>query len=370
MAKTTSKSKTSSRSSESTQPAAKKLPKSPFLRRVNRSVTKFRTSWRDLRRGVHRPHKSFRRSYREDYARSTPTPGLLSHAMTTFQLLFQNWRIFLPFLIVMVIAYIALVGIFSEDVYLQFQDSINESSERLANGQIGNFAKAGLLLISTVTTGGLDIGKDEVGTIFTIFLFLVIWLVTIYLVRHLIAGGKPKMRDGLYNALAPLISTLLVFAVIFVQAIPIILVVITYSAAVATGFLSAPFYALLYFLFAALMILISVYLFSSSIIALTAVTAPGVYPLRALFTASDLMSGRRIRFVLRLLYLIVVVALIYVVIMTPIILLDLWFKSMWGWIQGWPIVPFCLLAVTCFVAIYATTYIYRYYRWLLDYQEK
>lgn len=341
-----------------------------YIESVRDDINKLKRKWHNFRKNRVKPHKSFRRSYREDYLRKTETPGLLSHAMTTFQLIFKYWRTFLPMILVMTLAYIVLVGLLSEEVYLQFQDSIDETSQELANGHIGNFAKAGLLLLSTVTTGGLDSGMGESQMIFMLLLFLIMWLVTIYLLRHFMAGGKPKLRDGLYNALTPLISTLIVFVVIFIQAIPMMLVVITYSAAVATGFLSTPFYALVYFIFAALMILISVYLLSSSLMALVAVTAPGLYPMKAMFSAADLMNGRRTKLVIRVIFLLIVVALIYVITMTPIILLDLWFKSMWEWIYGAPIVPFFLLLVTCFVFIYATTYLYRYYRWLLDYQEK
>lgn len=315
-------------------------------------------------------HKSFRRSYREDYLRQTSTPGLLSHAMITFKTIFRHWRTFLPFIALMVFLYIFAVGLMSEDFYKQFQDSIDETSSELAAGQISNFAKASILLISTVTSGGLDAGMGESQTIFMLILFLVMWLVTIFLLRHFLAGEKPRLRDGLYNALAPLLSTLLVFVVIFIQSIPIMLVIITYSAAILTNFLATPFYALVYFIFAALMLLLSGYLLSSSIIALVAVTAPGVYPMTALFAASDLMAGRRLKIVLRAIYLIFVVAIVYIITMLPIILLDLWFKSMWEWITGWPIVPFFLLVVTCFVFMYATTYLYLYYRWLLDYKEK
>lgn len=315
------------------------------------------------------PHKSFRRSYREDYRRETPTPGLLSHAMLTFKTIFQHWRTFLPFIILMVILYIVAVGLMSEDFYRQFQDSIDETSAEIAGGQIGNFAKAGLLLLSTITTGGLDAGMGEVESTFMILLFLIMWLVTVFLLRHFLAEEHPRLRDGLYNALGPLVSTLMIFVVIFVQAIPLMLVIITYSAANLTGFLDTPFYALVYFCFAALMLLLSGYLLSSSIMALVAVTSPGMYPMTALLAASDLMSGRRLKFILRLIYLIFVLVIVFIIVMLPIILLDLWFKSVWSWLESWPIVPFFLLCLTCFAFIYMTTYVYLYYRWLLDYKE-
>lgn len=337
---------------------------------ISRKISSWKQKIHDARAKHVHLHKSFHRSYREDYLRQTSTPGLLSHAMITFKTIFRNWRTFLPFIALMVVLYILAVGLMSEDFYKQFQDSIDETSAELATGRIGNFARAGILLISTVTSGGLDTGMGESQTVFMLILFLIMWLVTIFLLRHFLAGEHPRLRDGLYNALSPLLSTLVVFIVIFIQSIPIMLVIITYSAAVMTNFLATPFYALLYFIFAALMLLLSGYMLSSSLMALVAVTAPGVYPLTALFAASDLMAGRRLRMILRLIYLIFVVAMIYIITMMPVILLDLWFKSMWSWISSWPIVPFFLLVVTCFVFMYATTYLYLYYRWLLDYKEK
>ncbi len=334
-----------------------------------RLKVKIQSAWRKLQdfRAQHiHLHKSFKRSYREDYARPTKTPGLLSHAMLTFKQIFKHWRTFGLLLVLMTGLYITLVGLMSEEFYSQMQDTVESTNAELAQGELGSFAKAGLLLISTITTGGLDTGMGDVQTVFMILLFLMIWLVVIFLLRHFLAGEKPKLRDGLYNAFAPLFSTLLIFILVFVQCIPIMLVVITYSAAVMTNFLATPFYALVYFIFAALMILLSCYLLSSSLIALIAVTAPGLYPMKAVLAASDMMAGRRVKFIIRLIYLIIVVVLIYIIVMLPVILLDMWLKGMINWLKNWPIVPFFLLVVTCFVFIYLATYLYLYYRWLLE----
>lgn len=343
--------------------AKSKLKNSKIGRKINAQKAKIQA---ERQQHIHL-HRSFRRSYREDYLRTTETPGLLSHAVLTFKTIFSHWRTFLPFILLMVLLYAVIVGLMSEEVYREVGAAVDESSAELAAGEIGNFAKAGLILLSTFTTGGLDTGMDESGMMFMVMLFLIMWLVTIFLLRHFFAGEHPRLRDGLYNSLGPLLSTLVIFAIIFVQAFPLMLVAITYSAAVVTGFLGTPFYALLYFLFALSMILLSCYLFSSSIFALVAVTAPGMYPIRAMLTASDLAAGRRVRIVLRLLYLVLVIAFVFVLVMLPIILLDMWLKSMWSWISDIPIVSACLVACTCFAFIYATTYIYMYYRWLLDY---
>ena len=280
-------------------------------------------------------------------------------------MIFKNWKLFLPFLIIVVLLDILFVGIMEEADYVNYQETLDQASLQVAGGDIGNFAKAGLILISTVTTGGLSGESSEAAMVFSAIIFLIIWLVTIFLLRHLLAGHKVKLRDGLYNAMTPLISTFLVLLVALIQCIPIFILIVVYSAAVQTDFLATPFYALLFFIFASLMIILSGYLLSSSLIALIAVSAPGLYPMRALHTASDLMAGRRIKFILRLIALIIVLALMWVIVMLPLILFDMWIKQ-FEWTTGVPFIPICLTIMTCFTAIYVTVYLYMYYRWMLD----
>lgn len=324
---------------------------------------------KERRFGRVRLHKSFRRSYREDYNRELEVPGIMYHVFATLRIIFKNWKLFLPLLIIVVVLNVVLVGIMSEDTYAQFQDILDETSLQVAGGDVGNVAKAGLLLISTITTGGLSGESSEAATVFGVMIFLMIWLVTVFLLRHRLAGHKVKLRDGLYNAMTPLISTFVVFAVAVIQCVPIFILIIVYSAAVQTEFLATPFYALVFFIFAALMILLSGYLLSSSLIALVAVTAPGLYPLKALNAASDLMMGRRVKFVLRLVALLFALAVMWVIVMLPLILFDLWMKS-FEWTAGIPFIPICLNVMTCFTAIYVSAYLYLYYRWMLNYDEE
>ncbi len=315
------------------------------------------------------PHKSFKRSYREDYKRELDVPGIMHHILHSFKMIFRNWKLFLPFLILVVILNVLFVGILSESNYVNHQNVLNDTSAQIAGGEVSSVTKAGILLATTITMGGLAGESSEVATVFMVLIFLIIWLVTIFLLRHLMAGHKVKLRDGLYNAMTPLLSTFVVFVVTLIQCIPIFLLIIAYSAAVQTDFLATPFYALVFFVFAALMIIISTYLLSSSLIAFVAVSAPGLYPMEALRTASDLMMGRRIRFILRLVALIVVIVLMWLLIMLPLILFDLWMKS-FAWTSGIPFIPICFTVLTCFTAIYVTTYLYIYYRWMLGYEEK
>lgn len=310
------------------------------------------------------PHQSFRRSYREDYYRPLDVPGLSAHAYNSFKIIFQNWKTFLCLLIFGVVAGGCLVGLMSEETYVTLQDSLDESETTIAGAEVGNFTRAVVLLVSTVSTGGLSTSSES-ATLFIGILLLIVWLVSIYLVRHFLAGQKIKFRDALYNAGAPIVSTLAILLLIILQAVPILIAIVVYSAAISSGFLETPFYALLVFVFALAMVTLSAYLVPSSFIALAAATAPGLYPMAAVRASNTLMQGRRLRLVLRVVFLLLVVALIWFVLMVPIIMIDMWAKSNWAWLEGWPVVSIMLLVVTCFTFIYSSVYIYLFYREVL-----
>ncbi len=268
-------------------------------------------------------HKSFRRSYREDYVRELNVPGPGEHVFTSFKMIFKNWKLFLPLLVLSVVLSLVLIGVNREIEYSE----------------------------TTITFGAL--------------IFLMIFLITTFILRQLMAGHKIKFRDALYNSMTPLLSTLVVFLVVTIQCVPIFLLIIAYSAAVQTDFFSMPFYALLFFVFAGLMIVISGYLLSSSLIALVAVSAPGLYPMKALETASELMIGRRMKFILRLIVLIVVVFLAWVIVMGPIMLMNSSIAQ-FDWAKSLPLVSIFATIMTCFTEIYISTYFYLYYKWMLE----
>ncbi len=320
----------------------------------------------DRKRARVRLHRSFHRSYREDYKRPLNVPNLVAHAHGTLKILLKNWRVFLPLLILISLANTILVGLMSQNTYKILQDTIDSDYEAAVHGQLGLVAKSGLLLISTVATGGLSSGQTEIQQFCWIFLISILWLVTIYLLRHLLAGNKPKLRDGLYNALTPLLSSYVILAVIAVHLIPIGIFVIFYSTALATEFLATPLYAFLFWVFGGLLIILSAYLLPVSITALVAISVPGIYPLPALHAATDLLQGRRIRFIIRLIFCFIYLAVIWVIIALPLFGIDLVLKEHFEFLQNVPFVPILLQIMTTFSFIYGFSYIYLFYRRMLD----
>ena len=243
--------------------------------------------------------------------------GMKEHIFQTFSLIFKNWKLFLPLSVIAVVVCLALVGVTMDTLILM-----------------------------------------------GMFIFLFLWLVSLFFTRQILAGRKVKFSDGIYNAMTPLIATLLILILVAIQCVPIFLLIIAYAAAIETHLFYNIFYTFLFGLFASAMIAISGFLLSDTLVALMAVSAPGMYPWRALKLANGLMKGRRSRFVIRLVTMGIVITLIWVVAFLPIALLALVAK-----------VPFILAATLVFVlgsfsVIYMAVYLYIYYRGLIGYDKK
>lgn len=308
-----------------------------------------------------RPHRSFRRTYRRDYSRPLGLPGYWSFTGHVRRTIWQNKKLFLLLALTYAVLSAILVGLASQDLYDELSDTLIGAGENAVAGDVGAIGNA-LVLLTSGVVGALNQTPTEAQRIFAAILGLLAWLTTIWLLRALMAGRKPKLRDGLYNAGAPFLSTLLVSSVIVVQLLPVALAAIGYSAATATGLLDGGVEAMLFWTVAGLLTLLSVYWISSSMIALVVVTLPGMYPMQALRTAGDLVVGRRIRLLLRLLWLALLAAVTWVVIVVPIILFDSWLKSIWSAASWVPIVPVAMVAMASLTVIGAACYVYLLYR--------
>lgn len=308
-----------------------------------------------------RPHRSFRRTRRRDYVRSLKLPGYWAFTSYVRRTLLKNKKVFLLLALTYAIVTAIMVGIASQATYTTLTDTISQTSGNLFTSNLGAFGRAGLLLMAAVS-GGINGTLSTVQQVYAVIILLMSWLTTVWLLRNILAGHKVKLRDGLYNASAPLLSTFLVAIVMLVQLIPVAIALIGYSAAQTTGLLSGGVEAMLFWIAAGLLMLLSLYLITSTFIALVVVTLPGMYPMQALRTAGDLVIGRRIRILLRLLWMGLGVVIAWVIVMIPVILIDTWVKAVWPAIQWLPIVPVALLAMSSLSVIWVASYIYLLYR--------
>jgi hypothetical protein len=312
-----------------------------------------------------RPHRSFRLTRRRDYKRSLKLPGYWSFTNHVRATLWKSRRLFGGLILVSITASIVISGFGAQDAYNSLSETIRESSDELFKGNLDAVSQAGLLLLGTVSTG-LSPDLTEAQTVLGTLALFFGWLASIWLLRNTLAGHKPKLRDGLYNSGSPVLATILVGFVTVVQMLPAAIAVIVYSAAQTSGLLENGVSAMLVWCSVALLGLLSIYWLSSSFIAMIIVTLPGMYPMRAIKAAGDLVVGRRLRIIFRLAWLLLMIIATWAIIVIPIILFDSWIKSLLPIINWLPLVPLTVIAMGALTLVFASSYVYLLYRRIVD----
>jgi hypothetical protein len=314
---------------------------------------------------LRRPHRSFRRTRRRDYVRPLRLPSYWSFTNSVRKMLWQQKTLFFWMVIIYGTLTVLLVGLAAQDTYTQLSDILRSTSSEVFKGNWGTIGQAGLLL-ATGITGSMSTHLTEVQQMYAVIIGVFTWLTTVWLLRAVLANRKPKLRDGLYNAGAPVLPTFLVALVLVIQLLPIVLAVIGFTALVPYGILDGGVESMLFWTVALLLTSLSLYWITSTFIALVVVTLPGMYPLQAIRTAGDLVIGRRVRILLRMLWLLLIVVMLWVLVMVPIILFDTWLKGMLTTIQWLPIVPVALLIMGTLTVVWSASYIYLLYRRIVD----
>lgn len=310
-----------------------------------------------------RPHRSFRLTQRRDYTRSLRLPGYWAFTNDVRLTLLRNKWLF----ILTMVVYAALTGLFvgmaSQSTYTTISETLRETGGEIFNGQLGAINQAGLLFLTGMTVGFAS-PPSEVQQIYGSLFGLLTWLTTVWLLRVILSGKRPKFRDGLYNAGAPIVSTTIVSLYMLVQLIPGALGVIIISTVMSSSISGA--IGMIFTVAAGLLIVLSIYWVTSTLIALVVVTLPGMYPLQAVRAAGDIVIGRRLRILLRWVWLFVLLFVLWAVILIPIMIFDTWIKGIWPVITWIPIVPVILLIVSSFTIVFASSYIYLLYRRVVE----
>lgn len=312
-----------------------------------------------------RPHRSFRLTRRRDYARSLKIPGYISFAHEVTVTVVRSWRLFLPLILIYTVAYAVLIGIVSQSTYVSLENTLKETGAQTAMGSWGALGQAGLLLASMISSENSS-DTNEAQQVFAVLLFLLLWLTVIWLLRSKLAGHAVRLRDGLYNAGAPLVAMFMIFFLVVVQLLPIAAALLAYFSASASGLLESGVTAMLFWLGALLLAVLSLYWITSSLFAMVIVSVPGMYPYRAVRLAGDIVLGRRLRIMARWLYMAVVVALAWLVIMIPFILFESWLRSLWPFLESVPLIPVSIVLLTASSVVWVTTYVYLLYRKVVD----
>jgi hypothetical protein len=323
----------------------------------------FAIVWRNAKkRAAKNPHKSFRLT--DKYAkkkRPLKLPKYIAFTGEVLRSIRVNGKSFGWLIAVVAVVQIVMVGLLSTETITSFQEALKETS-----GDVSAVTSAGMTLVKTISTGGLDLEANENGNFVRVLTWVIVWLATVVILRQWLAGNKIKMRDALYTCGTPIASSFGILLVMVLQALPILLGLLLYNAAVATNFLKTPMTGICFWVFAGALILFSVYWLVQSLLALIVATLNGTYPINALHIAGDMIRGRRVRFILRVLWMVLVMAVITVIVMIPLIMLFAWLGGVWPWLNNVPILPVILVFIMCFAVVFISSYMYLLYRKILE----
>jgi len=313
---------------------------------------------------VRRPHRSFRLTRRRDSNRSLNIEGYVAFTFYVNRTFRQHWQMFglLVFIYALIMA--LLGAITTQNTYSSIDALLRGAAGDFFGKGIGQIGEAGLVALSAFASSSGNLQPDQ--HVYLVLSLILAWLSTVWLLREIVLGRKPKLRDGLYNSGAPLLSTLGVILVLVVQLLPIGLIVLAYAALSAAGVISNGFGSMLFWLIAATVTALVLYWITSTIIALIVVTLPGVYPLRAVKLSGDLVVGRRLRVMYRLLWGAAAVIATWIGVLIITILVDNWLKMLIPGIAWLPIVPYVGALVTAYAVVWYATYTYLFYRKVVD----
>lgn len=255
-------------------------------------------------------------------------------------------------------AIVLIVGMAYYSTYTGLTSSLEQVSGQLS-GTGKTLVEIGALFAS-VMSGALSADASESQQIFVGLTYLLTWLVLIWLLRHLSSGAQVRVRDGLYNAAAPMVSTAVIVAVGVLQLLPLALLTVVLAALTTSGFGGTALVIVSLLLIVAAFTA-TLYWISGTMFAAVVATIPGTYPLTALRSTKRLVSGHRAEVVKRIVWLGVLVIAANLVAVLPAVLLD----ALLGYALPLVVVS-VVMCVQVATAMYATAYVYFLYRGVID----
>lgn len=264
--------------------------------------------------------------------------------------LMRNWKLFGGIALIYAILTLALVKGFGVSSNIS---ELKIALQELISGSAGQFATS--LTLFGVLLSNANSAASEVAGAYQSILLIVISLALIWSLRQTNAGNSTKIyiRDAFYKGLYPLVPFLLVLIVVSLQLLPIVFANFLYSIVFIGGLAVTPIEQGLWALMLFALVILSLYMITSSIFALYISTLPDIRPMAALKSARKLVLYRRWLIMRKVLFLPIALLVIGAAITVPIIILS---ATAAEWV---------FLALSMWSLVVVHSYMYGLYRELL-----
>lgn len=289
---------------------------------------------------------------------STGIGGVISLTRDAWSVLIENRGVFIRLILVAWAALLIVAGVSQLTQYQSIKDMVSVYAEGAASGPSQAFFESGIVFLSVVS-GSQSAGLSAAQQLLVGFVFLQLWLVVIWTLRHRLSGATVKVRDAVYGAGAALIPVILVTLVGLLQLLPFVFGVAVLSA-VGSAWQSVAVSMVGFALVIALGI-VTVYWLVSTLTAAVIVTIPGTYPMAALRSARQLVRGMRTPLLWRLLWLMLVCGVSFAIVVAMAVVVD----RVTGGVGALLVAGLAQLASVA-VCTFAAAYIYQLYRRVVD----
>lgn len=277
------------------------------------------------RRVVLPQYKSFRVSKKIKRAKTT-LPSVLELSKRSVQQLKTQKRLFIGITIVYGLLILVFVrgmsgGMDVQQLKANIGDITNTNS-----GAVGSsFALFGVLLGSASATNG------DLASLYQTLILILVSLALIWSLRRVQSGDKDRIqiRDAFYKSTYAFIPFLLVLLVVSLQLIPLAIGNLIYTFVIQGGIATTSIEQFLWLVLVFLLVVLSLYMITSSIFALYIVTLPDTRPMQALRAAREIVRFRRWTIMRKILILPLLLILLLAVVTLPSILLV---PMLAGWI--------------------------------------
>lgn len=218
-----------------------------------------------------------------------------------------------------------------------------------------------LITVGAAIGGALNGSLSDVQWLLLSSLCIVAMLTTVWLLRQQLAGNKVKLRDGVYNAMAPLAAEYVLLVIAGLQLIPLALTALVYVTATTNGLLEGGIETAMFSLAFGLVIVLTLYFMTTTIFAMFITTIQGTYPIKAYKAARKIVAGQRLRLLLRLLFMLIAMALTWFMVLIPIVIVTNSLNA-----GSTIVIPIAFQIMVGGSFIYGIAYGYLLYRRMID----
>ncbi|MBB1555301.1 hypothetical protein HG444_003315 [Candidatus Saccharibacteria bacterium] len=320
-------------------------------------------AWRQRTRSFlsRRPHRSFKPTSKYDYKRSMELPGYIDFTWEVVQLLWQYRRPLLLLTLLFAALSTLATGAYQIASYENIRKAAEDAAQNTGNGQ---FLAAGYSFLTLFTSNftGSAFRQSEVSTLLGVGSMLFLWLSVLWFIRHSLAHRIVRVRDAVFRSGGPVVALMILQLIALVQLIPGALGVTAAIIIMTGGGFDNVIIPAFFCIAAGLLVILSLYWITQTVMACVIITLPDIYPLRAMRLAGDLVTSRRLRIALRMLWSMIMVVLAWVVALYPVILLFNWLRSMFDFLQYVPFVSMYATFLSGAALTFVVVYTYLLYR--------